>query len=74
MPRGSLSRDHRFRPNYESSVKVSQVAVSAAAELVLTDGWSIRKAAAKWNIGASTLSDYLRERSETVRFSVSQTG
>ena len=54
--------------------KVSPVAVSAAADLVLNHGWSIRKSAAKWNIGASTLGDHLRRCSETARFSVSQTG
>lgn len=46
--------------------RASSIALTAAAELVSRDGVSIRKAASRWGIGATTLRDHLRACAETV--------
>ncbi|MRI90260.1 recombinase family protein [Aggregicoccus sp. 17bor-14] len=40
--------------------RASQFSLASAAALVTSQGWSIRKAAAEWKVGASTLGEYLR--------------
>lgn len=42
----------------------SPIALTAAAELVRVGGYSIRRAAAEWKIGASTLADHLRRTAD----------
>ncbi|MCI0573329.1 MAG: recombinase family protein [Myxococcaceae bacterium] len=46
--------------------RASSIALTAAADLVKGEGVSIRKAAARWGIGATTLRDHLRGCAERV--------